>query len=177
MKAVLRGLYVSLFLKNDKNEYCEGERIVRELTAADDETPDPQRLRELVYMLTNQPQNYQKTYTMLMTRVTDYRYSKHMEKVSYRQDLKNKTKKHMEHLLKHADERFVKSCKSHLKHFEKLKGYKYEMYGKDYGIEGNKNSGIVFGLIFAQCEKNANRVVHYLTHDKDLEDARDEALG
>jgi len=140
-------------LTSDKEEeYCEGEKIVRELTATDDEVPEPQRMRELVYVMTDQPENYQKTYTMLMKRVTDYRYNKHMEKGLYV----------VEYLLKNGDERFVKSCKSHVEHFEKLRGYKYEMYGKDYG---------------AEVRKRANRVAHYLTHDSELQAAREEALG
>jgi len=140
-------------LTTDKNEnYCEGEKLVRELTATDEEAPDTQVMRELVYVMSDQPENYQKTYTMLMRRVTDYRYNKHMEKGLHV----------VEYLLKHGDERFVKSCKAHLEHFQKLKGYKFEMHGKDYGSE---------------VRTKANRVVHYLTHDKDLQAAREEALG
>jgi len=89
---------------------------------------------------------------MLMTRVKDYRYAKHMEKGLFV----------VEYLLKNADERFVKSCKSHLVHFQKLKGYKYEMCGKDYGGE---------------VRTKAEQVVRYLTNEDELNTARDEALG
>jgi len=149
--AALKAAWKSL--TTDKaEEYCEGEKLVRELTATDEDLPETQVLRELVYVLHDQPENYQKTYTMLMRRVTDYRYNKHMEKGLFV----------VEYLLKNSDERFVKSCKSHLQHFQKLKGYKYEMYGKDYG---------------AEVRRRANRVVHFLTNDKDLQTAREEALG
>jgi len=146
MKAAFRAL------SNDKNDFCEGERIVRELTAANDDIPEVQRMRELVYLITNQPDNYKRTHSMLMKRVTDYRYAKHMEKGLLV----------VEYLLKHADEGFVRSCKSNLSDFEKLKGYKYEMCGKEYG---------------AQVRTRANRVVHYLTHNEELNAARNEALG
>ncbi|ETO18759.1 hypothetical protein RFI_18496 [Reticulomyxa filosa] len=154
MKSALRALYVnfSFFVKNEWNEYCEGERIVRELTSNDDEKPSPDKLKRLVYLIGAEPENYQLTYMMIMKRVTDFRYLRHMEKVSFLIFKKKKRYQPSEHvyvqkkkikglivveyILKYGDHRFVRSCKRDVRHFKKLRGFTYELYNKDFGGGG-----------------------------------------
>jgi len=146
MKSALRAF------KNEWNDYCEGERIVRELTSNDDEKPMTEQLQRLVYLITAEPENYQRTYMMIMRRVTDHRYIRHIEKGLIA----------VEYLIKYADQRFARSCKVHLKHFQKLKRYTYDLYGVDYG--GN-------------VRRRAARISSLLENDDELQEARAKAQG
>jgi len=146
MKSALRAF------KNEWNDYCEGERIVRELTSNDDEKPQQEMLQRLAYLISAEPENYQKTYMMIMRRVTDYKYLRHTEKGLIT----------VEYLLKYADQRFARSCKVHARHFQKLKGYTYDLYGRDYG---------------ANVRRRATRIATMLENDDELEAARAEAQG
>jgi len=146
MKSALRAF------KNEWNEYCEGERIVRELTSNDDDKPSVDQLQRLVYLIGAEPQNYQTTYMMIMKRVTDYRYLRHMEKGLIC----------VEYLLKYGDYRFARSCKVHVKHFTNLKKYEYRLEGLDMG--GN-------------VRKRAARIVQLLQSEEELEEARAQAQG
>jgi len=68
----------------------------------------------------------------------------------------------VEYLLKYADQRFARSCKVHARHFQKLKGYTYDLYGRDFG--GN-------------VRRRATRIATMLENDEELEKARLEAQG
>jgi len=109
--------------KNEWNDYCEGERVVRELTSNGEKEPSLDALNELAYLMQTEPENYQRIFLMIMRRVTDYKYWKHVEKGLTT----------VEHLLKYGNSRFVCSCKAHLNHFQKLQTYKYHLKEKEYG--------------------------------------------
>jgi len=139
-------------IKNEWNDYCEGERLVRELTSNDDEPVAIDKLKRLVYLVAEEPQHYQRTYMMIMRRVTDFAYFRHVEKSLIT----------VEYLLKHADQRFARSCKRHVKHFEKLKTYTYSVAGRERGTNVRKTAG---------------RIVALLQSDDELELARARAQG
>jgi len=111
-----------------------------------------EQLQRLVYLITAEPENYQRTYMMIMRRVTDHRYIRHIEKGLIA----------VEYLIKYADQRFARSCKVHLKHFQKLKRYTYDLYGVDYG--GN-------------VRRRAARISSLLENDDELQEARAKAQG
>jgi len=146
MKSALRAF------KNEWNEYCEGECIVRELTSNDDVKPTVDKLKRLIYLISAEPEYYQRTTFMIMKRVVDVRYLRHTEKGLIV----------VEYLIKYADRCFALTCKTYLTHFQKLRRYQYRLNEREYG--GN-------------VRKLAARIVQLLENDEKLDTVRAQAQG
>eukprot|EP01084_Bolivina_argentea_P297652 512828_1 len=145
MKSVIRSI------KNEINNYDEGERLVRELTSNESTPPSTQMLIKLKIMLTDQYQ-FLTVVRMLFKRLKDYNNIRHVEKALIC----------IEYLLKHADRKFVRYCQVNEKSMSKLMRYRYILNMQDYGHN---------------IRKRAKRIVTLLKNDDKLRQTRAEAQG
>eukprot|EP01084_Bolivina_argentea_P116152 206430_1 len=150
MKSVIRSI------KNEINNYDEGERLVRELTSNEATPPSTQMLIKCKIMLTDQYQ-FPTVVRMLFRRLKDYNNIKHVEKSLIC----------IEYLIKNADRKFVRFCQVEKKQISKLSRYRY-ILGSDTGSPVDYGGGI---------RKRAKRVCALLDNGDKLKASRAKAQG
>eukprot|EP00483_Globobulimina_turgida_P005281 UN05291 len=118
MKSLIRSI------KNEIYNYSEGECLVRELTSDEAKPPSTQQLIKLKIMLTEPAFDYLSV-RMLFNRLKDYDNIRHVTKSLIC----------IEYLIKNADRKFVRYCKTYKECITKLTLYKYVMdnCNHDYG--------------------------------------------
>lgn len=150
IKGVIRSI------KNEINNYDEGERLVREVTSNERTPPSRQMLIQLQLMLGDRYQ-FETIVKMLFKRLKDYNNIRHVEKSLIC----------IEFLLKNADRKFVRYCQMDKKSIQKLTRYRY--------ILGNNNGVPVdYG---GNVRKRAKRIVDLLQNEDKLNEHRAKAQG
>jgi len=152
--ASIKGVIRSI--KNEINNYDEGERLVREVTSNERTPPSRQMLIQLQLMLGDRYQ-FETIVKMLFKRLKDYNNIRHVEKSLIC----------IEFLLKNADRKFVRYCQMDKKSIQKLTRYRY--------ILGNNNGVPVdYG---GNVRKRAKRIVDLLQTEEKLNEQRAKAQG
>jgi len=150
IKGVIRSL------KNEINNYDEGERLVRELTSNERTPPATEMLVKLKLML-NDSFQFQTVVRMLFTRLSDYNNIRHTEKSLIC----------IEYLIKNADTKFVRYCQRDKGSISKLQRYRY-MLGNHNGVQVDYGSNV---------RKRAKRIVALLETADKLKAQRAKAQG
>jgi len=150
MKSVIRSI------KNEINNYDEGERLVRELTSNERTPPSTQMLIKLKVMLLDQYQ-FPTIVRMLFKRLKDYNNIRHVEKSLIC----------IEYLIKNADRKFVRYCQMDKKSISKLTRYRY-ILGNNNGVPVDYGGNI---------RKRAKRITDLLDKEQKLKASRAKAQG
>lgn len=150
MKGVIRSI------KNEINNYDEGERLVRELTSNERTPPSTQMLIKLKIMLTDQYQ-FPTIVRMLFKRLKDYNNIRHVEKSLIV----------IEYLIKNADRKFVRYCQMDKKSISKLQRYRY-ILGNNNGVPVDYGGNI---------RKRAKKITALLDEEEKLREQRAKAQG
>eukprot|EP00483_Globobulimina_turgida_P012553 UN12576 len=150
MKSVIRSI------KNEINNYDEGERLVRELTSNERSPPSTQMLIKLKIMLTDQYQ-FPTVVRMLFKRLKDYNNIRHVEKGLIC----------IEYLIKNADRKFVRYCQRDKGSISKLTRYRY-ILGNNNGVPVDYGGNI---------RKRAKRITDLLSSEDKLRACRAKAQG
>jgi len=150
MKSVIRSI------KNEINNYDEGERLVREITSNERAPPSREMLTQLQLMLGDRNQ-FETIVKMLFKRLRDYNSIRHVEKSLIC----------IEFLLKNADRKFVRYCQMDKKSIQKLTRYRY-ILGNNNGVPVDYGGGV---------RKRAKRIVDLLETEEKLKEERAKAQG
>jgi len=150
IKGVIRSL------KNEINNYDEGERLVRELTSNERTPPATEMLIKLKLML-NDSFQFRTVVRMLFKRLSDYNNIRHVEKSLIC----------IEYLIKNADSKFVRYCQRAKGSISKLQRYRY-MLGNHNGVQVDYGSNV---------RKRAKRIVALLETEEKLKAQRAKAQG
>eukprot|EP01084_Bolivina_argentea_P121595 215487_1 len=150
MKSVIRSI------KNEINNYDEGERLVRELTSNERSPPSTQMLIKLKQMLTDTYQ-FPTVVRMLFKRLKDYNNIRHVEKSLIC----------IEYLIKNADRKFVRYCQRDKGSLQKLTRYRY-ILGNNNGVPVDYGGNI---------RKRAKRIADILSNEDKLRASRAKAQG
>mmetsp|Transcript_55874 Transcript_55874/g.88917 ORF Transcript_55874/g.88917 Transcript_55874/m.88917 type:complete len:469 (+) Transcript_55874:57-1463(+) len=150
MKSVIRSI------KNEINNYDEGERLVRELTSNEQAPPTKPELIKLKHMLGDQYQ-FPTIVRMLFKRLKDYNNIRHVEKSLIV----------VEYLIKEADQKFVRYCQRDKRSIAKLQRYRY-ILGNNNGVPVDYGGNI---------RKRAKRIVDLLDKEEKLRASRAKAQG
>mmetsp|Transcript_46306 Transcript_46306/g.76979 ORF Transcript_46306/g.76979 Transcript_46306/m.76979 type:complete len:472 (+) Transcript_46306:36-1451(+) len=150
MKSVIRSI------KNEINNYDEGERLVREATSNEREPPSTSMLIQLKVMIADSYQ-FPTVVRMLFKRLQDYNNIRHCEKSLIV----------IEYLIKNADRKFVRYCQRDKKSISKLQRYRYILSDSD-GVPIDYGGNI---------RKRAKRILELLNEENKLLSSRAKAQG